>query len=230
MRKEWFVKSQALPILNMYPHHTCLDMYLSLGKGSKLLDKSAYRTHGDISGASWATGVHGLCLDFDAGDIDYVSIPATATQLDFTSEQFSIITRINWDSLAATSEIISHGLIDVDGWEFKTLNTGTLFFRTNQTEANQSSTSGVGAVSAGEWYTIGLTRDQSSVKFYVNGVGSVGTTGTHIDPLTSSRIYTLMVYCDKASNPSDGKMEFLRIFGGIALPASAHLFYHNGLR
>ena len=86
-----------------------------------------------------------------------------------------------------------------------------------------------GDMVTGTWYTVGVSRDGAAARIYVNGVDEVRVEGTHINPLTSARSAKIGIHDDKASNPFDGQIEFLRIFGGIALSASEHLAYHNAL-
>lgn len=206
-----------------------LDMAFSVGEGTKLFDKSRYRSHGTIVGADWSTGLHGTCLDFVAASKDYVTIPASYTQLNFTSESFSIIARCNFDLLNETKRIFVRGLLSEDGFELAVETTGKLFFRTNQSGAYQYTYSTTPAVTTGAWYTIGLSRNGATGAWFVNGVDLTSSTGSHINPATCSRVALLGARDALDSQFFDGKMEFLRIFGGVALSASEHLAYHNAL-
>ena len=90
------------------PTYVKLAEAFGVGAGTDLFDKSRFRSHGAITGAVWAAGLHGYCLDFDPTIPSYVEIPAAHTQLDFTSEDFSLIARIYIDDLSvAAKDIIS---------------------------------------------------------------------------------------------------------------------------
>jgi len=53
---------------------------------------------------------------------------------------------------------------------------------------------------------------------------------TNTDPLTSSEAALIGTHKLHSWANLDGKIEFLRVFGGIALSASEHLAYHNALK
>jgi len=211
------------------PSYLKLDMAFAIGAGAKLMDKSRYRSHGTISGADWADGAHGRCLDFNPATPSYVEIPAAYTQLDFTSEDFSIIARIKVD-LTASRAIFARGVDRTDGWLWRVLSTGQMDFFTSQSGPRQRSYSHTGDIATDTWATVGLTREGTSVKLYGDGVAlTMDFSDTHLDPATCARTAKIGIRNDLATNPFDGKIEFLRIFGGIALPATAHLAYHNAL-
>lgn len=211
------------------PSHIKLDMAFGLGTGTTLFDKSRFRSHGTITGAEWATGAHGYCLDFDSSVYDHVSIPSTHTQLDFTSEAFSLVIRAYVESVSAHMGLFSRYEWAVDGYALLLLQAGYLYFVTEQSEAEQSSQGNIGDISAGNWYTFGVSRDGATVTLYQNGVDITAIHGTHLNPATCNRAAKISVLGDFNAYAFDGKIEFLRIFGGIALSASEHLAYHNAL-
>lgn len=211
------------------PSYVKLDMAFGMGAGTTLFDKSRYRSHGTISGASWATGAHGYALDFNSATPDYIEILADQTQLNFTAGDFSIIARIYPTNIVATyRRIFNRGVINTDGYGLWIENsTKKPWFTTYQAGANQSSRGET--LDVDTWYTIGVSRSGASVIFYQDGVEATTSSGTHINPATCARTAKVGIYDDKVSHPFDGKIEFLRIFGGIALSASEHLAYHNAL-
>lgn len=211
------------------PSYVKLDMAFGVGSGTSLFDKSRYRSHGTITGADWATGAHGYCLDFDKSVPDYVEIDADYDQLDFTSDDFSMVMRAKIDSLAATVILFCRGLDDTDGYSWRVTSVGRLHFRTEQSGAGQPSYSAAGDIATDTWYTLGMSRDGASVKVYKNGVDITSVSATHIDPATSARSAKIGIYDDKLLLTFDGKIEFLRIFGGLALSDSEHLAWHNAL-
>jgi len=211
------------------PSYLALDMAFGVGNPAILGDKSIYRSHGTIVGAVPAAGVHGYCLDFDPTIPSYVVIPAAHTQLDFTSEDFSLISRVYIDSLAVSRELFCRGLANVDGYYSYIHDTGRLDVQTCQTPGVQSSRSSPGGIVIGTWYTLGWSRTGASIRTYVNGLDDTTVAGVHIDPLTSARSAKIGIYDNLIGSPYDGRMEFLRIFRGIALQPSEHLAWHNAL-
>ncbi len=211
------------------PSYLNLDMAFAIGAGTQLMDKSRYRSHATISGADWADGAHGRCLDFVAASKDYVEIPAAYDQLDFTSEDFSIIIRYNVDTLAIHRELFMRASYNSNGYRLVSYNDGSIRFQTYQVAAIQESSTAVGQITTGSWVTVGISRSGAAVTILKNGVDITDTSGSHINPVSSPRSAKIGIFDDKTSQPFDGKIEFLRIFGGIALSASAHLAYHNAL-
>jgi len=210
------------------PSRICLDMAFGVGAGTELKDKSRYRSHGAIVGADWADGLHGRCLDFVRANNDYVEIPASHTQLNFTSQDFSIVARVIFDAFPDNAVIFDRGAFNVDGYRFVVLSTGAMRLYTSQL-VTQNSGTGVGSVATGAWYTLGVSRAGANVRLYRNGVDITTIFGVHIDPLTCARRARIGSTSVAIDDLLDGKMEFLRIFGGIALAASEHLAWHRAL-
>ena len=211
------------------PSRIALDMAFGVGNPAILGDKSRYRSHGTITGAVPAAGVHGYCLDFNPALPSYVEIPAAHTQLDFIAEDFSIIMRVRFSSLPAQSELLQRGLVNADGYYWHTLANGEVRFVTNQALANQWSGAGAGTVAALTWYTLGVSRTGNSVRLLRNGVDLTATVGVHIDPVTCARSAKIGIWDDLIANPLDARIEFLRVFRGIALQTTDHLAWHNAL-
>ena len=225
-----YSRSQALPEFDAYPSYNYLDMNFGFGRGAKLLDKSPFHTDGDITTAAWAAGLHHRCLDFNPATLDYVEIPASFTQLDFTSEKFSLVVRFKVDDLTNNRYFITRGLANTDGYRLRVNVNGSLWFFTSQVAAEQNTQSSAADIATGTWYTAGLSRSGTAVTLYKNGADVTSVSGTHTDPVTCARSAKIGIYDNKAGNPFDGKIEFFRIFGDIALPAEAHLWFHNQLK
>ena len=160
---------------------------------------------------------------------DYVEIPASHTQLNFTSEAFSVILRVYLDTLTGHQQLFIRGNYNVVGWRFVWVSNDALYFTTMQAGVVQQSNGGGAQMSAGAWFTVGFSRSGAAAKIYVNGVDRTTTAATHINPTTSTQTALIGIMEDKVNQPLDGKIEFLRIFGGIALSTSEHLAYHNAL-
>jgi len=121
------------------------------------------------------------------------------------------------------------GFGDVDGYQFFSDFQGRLDMRTYQLAATQRTSTAIGSIVAGNWYTTGFSRSGAVVTIYRNGVEITAIIGVHIDPATCAREGFIGILHDRVQWPFDGKMEFLRVFGGIALSASEHLAWHNAL-
>ncbi len=211
------------------PERIALDMAFGVGAGAVLGDKSRYRSHGAITTATWAAGLHGFCLDFVPGNPDYVTILAAHTQLDFTTENFSTVWRVYIDDLTFNRHLFMRSALRTDGWEISFSNTGQFIFRTNQALLTQTTRTNAGTIAAGAWYTFGTSRAGAVGQVFVQGIDTSDIPQAHIDPLTSAEPARIGIFSDLVTAPFDGRIEFLRIFRGIALTPSEHLAWHNAL-
>lgn len=211
------------------PSYLALDMAFGVGAGAVLGDKSRYRSHGAITTATWAAGAHGYCLDFNPAGPDHVLIPAAHTQLNFTTEDFSIIARVRVDDLTANRTIFTRGQSNANGYILM-LNAGAgIEVRTYQLAASQTSRSANGTVALATWYTVGLSRTGASIRVYRNGIDITVVAGVHIDPVTCPLQASIGYFWASGMWAFDGRIEFLRIFREIALQPSEHLAWHNAL-
>ena len=211
------------------PSYEVLNMAFGVGAGALLFDKSIYRSHGAITTATWAAGLHGYCLDFNSANPDYVVIPAAHTQLNFQTESFSIIARVYVDDFTINHSLFIRGLINADGYDWFLHTVGRSEFRTHQALASQTSRSLPGSILINTWYTLGISRSGASVRTLIDGVDATAVVGVHINPLTSARDAKIGVWDNLIAQPYDGRIEFLRVFRGIALTTSEHLAWHNAL-
>ena len=164
--------------------------------------------------------------EFD-GD-DYILVPSTSTQLNFTSEDFSIIARGNLDSLTGQSTIFCRGLQSTDGYAFYVESTGRLSAATYQALALQASRSAPSQISISTWYTLGFSRAGASLIPYKNGVDISSTVGVHINPLTSARSAKIGTLDNSIDFPFVGKMKVLAIWNR-GLSALEHMNIHQYL-
>ena len=212
------VKVPAPPM----PSYVKLAMAFGVGAGATLFDKSRYRSHGAITTAAWAAGLHGYCLDFNPAGPDVVTIPAAHTQLDFTSEDFSFVFRMNIDDLTGNRWLIQRYMWNTSGYSIGIQIPGNILVYTFQAGAFQQSKSSAGDIVVGTWYTVGVSRSGASIRLFKNGVDVTLAPGVHVDPATHIGVAKIGV-------DFDGKIEFNRVFGGIALSTSEHLAWHNAL-
>ena len=195
-----------------------------------LIDQSRYKSHGTITGAGYVQEPSGLwVLDFNPAMPSYIEIPATATQLDFTSEDFSLVVRLKMDIIMDPAQFIfSRGTHAENGYLLQINLGGTVLFYTNQLAASQYSDTG-GIFLADVWYTIGVTRNGASVKIYSNGVDVTAISGIHINPATSAKSAKIGIHDNKINYPFDGKIEFLKIYN-YALTAGQQLIEHEKVK
>lgn len=186
-------------------------------------DVSRYGNDGTITTATWVQLPSGLwVLDFNSATPDYVTIPAAFTQLDFTSQDFSLVARVNVDAFSALySGIFERGATGTDGYVFRIRNNGEIRLWTSQTPVNQRSDSNVGVVTVGSWVTIGFSRNGASVRLYADGIDVTATPAVHIDPLTSARSAKIGIQDNLTGFPFDGKIALLQIYD-YALSADEH--------
>lgn len=211
------------------PERIALDMAFGAGNPAILGDKSRYRSHGAITTATPAAGLHGYCLDFEFANPDYVTIPNAHTQLGFVAEDFSIIARIRPESLVTWHHFIMRGDTSTDGWAFYCRNDGRVQFSTFQALARQDTLGGVANIAINTWYTIGMSRAGATVTLYVNGIDITIVPAVHINPLPSPQDCRICSSTPAGTFTFDGLMEFMRVFRGVALTLSEHLAWHNAL-
>ena len=194
-----------------------------------LYDKSRFESNGVITTATWVRSPSGLwVLDFNSATPDYVTIPAAANQLNFTTQDFSIVMMLFTNSLVGGKLPFARGWLSIDGYYIYIHDNGAVYFYTSQAAAYQESFTAPGAVVISTWYTLGISRIGTSVRIYVDGTDATSVIGTHTDPLTSARNAMIGIHNNLTSNPFDGKIGFCRIYN-YALSAGKHLNMHNML-
>lgn len=196
---------------------------LPLLKGSTFKSVDPYRHTCSVTGALW--GPNGREFDGD----DYIEIPASSTQLNFTSEDFSIIARIKVGALTTANAIFFRGQREVDGYEFFNDADGSLWFTTNQLGAFQYAYAAVGSIVIDTWYTVGVSRDGEVATVYKNGVDVTAGRTTLIDPATSTQPARIGVRSQDLLYAFDGKIQTILIYNR-ALSAGEHLHTHNILK
>lgn len=187
-------------------------------------DTSRYGSDGAITTATWVQLPSGLwALNFIAATPDYVTIAANQTQLNFTSEDFSMVWRMRIDSLAADFIFYTRGAFQADGVYILYENTGDFMVVTNQAGAGnyQLSRTSLGGIVINTWYTMGLSRVGASIRLYINGVDDTDIVGVHVDPLTCARAALIGINNGLVNDPFDGQIATLAIYN-YALSADEH--------
>jgi len=195
-------------------------------QGSRAMDLSPSAAHGALTGFGSPAKRAFNGLQFTAATPSYIEIPASFTQLNFTSEDFSIIMRCRIDILDAHRHLFNRGSYKVEGYTILIVVGDDLRFRTHQLGEVQETVTGFGAIVIDTWYTFGFSRLGTSATIYSNGIDVTLTHGTHLDPTTCARTVKIGIEDDLTSNPFDGKLEFLYVWGRRELTAFEHQAIH----
>lgn len=184
---------------------------------SHIRDSSSYSSDGDKAAANQPVEAAGdktaYAQDFNSGNPDYIEIPANQTQLNFTAGDFSMIIRLIIDDLTTYPDLLMRGSAGLDGYRASISSSGMLIVRTEQSGATQLTYATVGSISEGVNYTLGFKRVGASIRTYRDGVDNTNTIGTHANPATCARTAKIGVGDNLSSNPLNGRIEFLGIFG-----------------
>ena len=155
---------------------------------------------------TWNSLVTGLpYLDFVQATPDWLDCGAVATaDLDFTTEDFSIVLWIYPDALGTTQMLVCRGLFNNDGWYLDLAPAGNLALATCQAVTQSSVSDPV--ITASAWNLVGISRDGASVIPYHNGLDVSFISGTHINPATSARELHIGITDGEINDPFDGKI------------------------
>ena len=214
--------------LNM-SHPLAQNMYgcwLLNDRGNRALDLSPYGAHGALTGFGSPAKRAFNGLQFTAATPSYVEIPASYTQLNFTSGDFSFIVRVYIDSVAATPRLLNRGESNTDGWEYSVSAGGALFLGLNQAAVHKLTYTADGTVTTGAFHTLGVSRGLA-VTMFIDGLPMAVTSEGNSDPVSSFRTLKIGLNDDRTSRPLDGKIEFLYIFGKKALAAFEQKAIHE---
>jgi len=197
-------------------------------QGSRAMDLSPSGAHGRLYGFGSPAKRHISGLDFIAATPSYVEIPAAFTQLDFTSENFSIIARVYLDTAAGYRTIFQRGARNVDGYRWLWHQDIGLAFLTSTFGVEPATYTNAGTLSAATWYTLGVSRNGALVTLYKNGVDFTAVQGDHTTIATSSRTAKIGSSDTVTEFPFDGKIEFLRVWKHKVLTELEHkAIYEN---
>ena len=191
-------------------HQLCLSLPFREGVGTLTHDISKNQMEFTLRGgpATWTPLIPGIgVLDFLAANPDWLDCPgADSAALNYTTSDFSLVGWVNLSTLAANRMIFCRGLLDTDGYHWAILMDGSHALYTNQAAANQSSISGVGLITINNWFLLGVSRDGTSVRTFINGQDVTETEGTHIDPVASVREIHIGIYDNETGSPFSNQM------------------------
>lgn len=161
---------------------------------------------------------------------DFLQCPAAlSTELNITSEDFTILTWVYSDPAATNADmIICQNQVDVCGWEFYVwLDPAdmTIALRTNQ-GGSHTGISAIGAFLQGQWTLVGVDRQGAWGQFYVNGLPVVTTlNGGLLDPVSAAGTRKLLVgiQWNEVANTWEGMIARVRVWKNRMLDVAAHL-------
>lgn len=206
---------------------------LPFNEGTGLITRDIAKPHHQnvsLVGPTWDKVAlsNASALNFD-GLTDYLECPAAATaDLDFTSEDYSIVCWINWEDTGIAGEIVV-GRYDIDvahsGWELYLAFTGvdSLTLRHHHagtlvppvTGNPRSACYSVGWT-RGVWCLLGVSRTGGGeAQHYRNGVALTMVTSGLVDPEPCSEDLVVGVRWTKNATFYKGKMKGLRIFDWV---------------
>jgi len=177
-------------------------------------DHSGQSNDATISSATWSDTQYGDGLTFN-GSSDYMTFPDTA--VDFTSGDFSIVTRVYINALNANGIVAGNGTFNTDGWWFTIGADGGLVLWTFQAAAFDLSAANAATVAAGSWYTIACLRaDGVAVNFHVDGGdAAAGDTSDVADPVATGGASVYVAKRPDAGQYADITMTDLRIYNRL---------------
>jgi len=204
------------------------------GVGNKIFDISGNNESAAIesgSGIVWAGANDGYCLDWgSAGDYGIIAGPSNATR--FTSEDFTVVTKIYHvgSSQISYGRIINHGEYLQHGWVLNvdnSANKDAVSLSMEQSGAQQSVTTNTGFLNSNAWNTVAAVRIGTTAKIYNNGIeaSSYPTYNTFIDPTITSHNLVIGTRPISTGQSWDGKIVWVYIYSR-ALAASEIMQLH----
>ncbi len=161
-------------VLPRPPSYIRGDWRFGEGSGTALGDRSRYRNHGTISGATWATSKAPGALTFD-GVLNYVSIPHAAS-ISFTGAMGVAL----WCKPAATQKgycrLIHKIVYPTSGWDlYLSSSRPTFSIHDNVVDPEAR---GATAINDGEWHFVAGTYDLEYLRLYQDAAAAVTTAYT----------------------------------------------------
>ena len=135
--------------------------------------------------------------EFD-GASDYILIKEDGKGSAFDTQEFTIGAWMYIDTMQNnviwSYDLASH-VSPYYAQQFRTLTNGTLYFATNQNGSSLRETSSLsGAISAGNWYYVSITREDGAQNLYIDG--SIHTSTAHTGTIS---YYNQEVWIGKAN-------------------------------
>lgn len=197
-----------------------------------LPDKSRWGSNGTFTNhAAWtqrSTSIWTVALD---GGDDYVQVPAASSkQLNFTSEDFTLMCWAYSPGMVAACYIMGQGATDVDGWGLFCF-VNNLSLRLNQA-AGHTDISAVNGFADDLWQLVAVTRTGNTGQFYCQGVAIATIGGGGLADAVSVAGGNKLLFGiadNELTNAWDGSLEKPRAFS-YALSAAEHYSYFEAER
>jgi len=206
------------------PSYVKLDMAFGVGAGTKLFDRSRYRNHGAITGASWNSGGrHGYCLDFDGSS--YVDC-GNAASIKTITNKITIEAWFYQHSANAYATIYSKGADDRELNFEGTTRKPRMVLRLNGSPQSLVSAT---VLALNTWYHLVGTYDKDggkdNMKLYVNGDLDIHATKTGVMSTVDTSSY---IGRRGDGYYFDGLIDLVRVLG-ITLAASEVKARYNAM-
>ena len=153
-----------------------------------------------------------------AGAPDEITCPgADSADLDFTSEDFSLVVWAYSTNLSSANVYMNRATLDACGWEWYTAN-GNLALRTNQAGSREGA-SGMGCVILNAWQCLGVSRSGLVAQAYADGqpVYTLHTAAGILDPVACGA-QTFRVANNPHANCFSGTLWRPRVWDRLLLP------------
>ena len=192
-------------------------------------DRSRYRNHGTITGAVWkqlASGAWVLSMD---GTDDYAELDdgSVASQLNFTSGDFTLLFCGSAPNLSGIQVIYQRGAYNTDGFYWMITSGGEMDVYTNQSGASQRNLSSSGYVDDKvRLYTV--VRKGTAITFYRDAQEVPKSVTTAItDPASCARTAKLGIHDDKSQRGWNGLYIFFKAFSMALSQPEIEQIYHS---
>ena len=192
-----------------------------------------------LTSASYVGGFsNAYSLEFD-GTNDYVDC-GNDSSLQFGTGDFSLSMWVKRGTIAPTDDfqnLISYGDDDGIYWYFRFQSANKLFFRTNDSDGDLTSTTSASAITdTTNWHHVAVTFDRDSatgVKIYIDG--DLDQTGDHtassatLNHASDGLLIGIRNSGGSVVQPLEGKLDEVAIWSGVALDADAvSAIYNSG--
>lgn len=176
--------------------------------GSTVQDVSGYGNHGTFSANSprWIQSINGPAVDFDG--VDESIALGNSGPWDFTSEDFSAIIRLKYDT-SSSGWVLGHGRTSNGGWNVD-VDANRLSLKTYQSAAFQVTNTNI--LSADVWYHAAFVRTGADVAIYINGSSNIFSAGTHIDPDSYSANFNIGAFTISTLLEYEGDIDLVEIY------------------
>ena len=141
---------------------------------AEAIDRSGQTNHGDVIGATAASGISGQGLDFDGSD-DYVNVSTKIISSGLSA--YSVSAWAKSDGTLNNLSVIVGSDVNVDHWWYIMHNEGTDKFVYNwkASDTNEYNIYSNSTVVEGQWYHLLITNDGFNQYLYIDGVQQTDT-------------------------------------------------------